>query len=432
MKIGFYGLPAPGHLNPMTALARRLQSRGHDVHMISLSVGEPLVRAAQLPFLPVCEKQFTPEALIPTMQKNSRLRGIESMEFLAGLISKVLQAVLEDLPAVLQREGIDAIALDEAQVGLSVLPMHLGMPFATVSNALYWDFSGNTPFHCFDWPNEATPAGRTRNLEALKTISHIFEPARSVARAYADRVGLKIDWTDPFALNSKLVWITQVPEAFDFKGVTWPSQFHYTGPFVDGQRSTRAGFPWEKLTGEPLVYASMGTAQNGIESVFDAITEAVGQHRGTQLVLSTGPFIHPQSLKAVPANAIILPHVPQLEILKRASLCITHAGMNSALEALAQGVPMVAIPVTNDQPGVAARIAYTKTGTVVPIEQLSTERLSAAIGEVLRNPEYRQNAAKMKKNITETNGLEKAADLLEEAFTLHGAKGERSLAHSGA
>jgi zeaxanthin glucosyltransferase len=63
---------------------------------------------------------------------------------------------------------------------------------------------------------------------------------------------------------------------------------------------------------------------------------------------------------------------------------------------------------------------------------LSSQRLSAAIGETLRNPEYRQNAVQMKKNIAEANGLDKAADLLEEAFTLHRAKGERSPAHIGA
>jgi len=49
-----------------------------------------------------------------------------------------------------------------------------------------------------------------------------------------------------------------------------------------------------------------------------------------------------------------------LELLKQTSVCITHAGLNTVLEALTQDVPQVAIPVTNDQPGVAARIAAKK------------------------------------------------------------------------
>jgi UDP:flavonoid glycosyltransferase YjiC (YdhE family) len=111
-------------------------------------------------------------------------------------------------------------------------------------------------------------------------------------------------------------------------------------------------------------------------------------------------------------------NAPQVELLKRTSLCITHAGLNTALESLAQGVPMVAIPITSDQPGVAARIAYTRTGKFVPVQAVTTERLSSLIDEVTRNTEYRQNALGMKQAIARTNGLEKAAGLIEEAFGL--------------
>src|SRR5260370_12180926 len=52
------------------------------------------------------------------------------------------------------------------------------------------------------------------------------------------------------------------------------------------------------------------------------------------------------------------------------------------------------IPVSIDQPGVAARIAYTKTGVYVPLRELSTSRLSTLIDDVLGNPEYRQNPNK--------------------------------------
>ena len=52
MRIGFLSLPVPGHLNPMTALARKLQSRGHDVVFMSLADVAPFVEAAGLPFVP--------------------------------------------------------------------------------------------------------------------------------------------------------------------------------------------------------------------------------------------------------------------------------------------------------------------------------------------------------------------------------------------
>jgi MGT family glycosyltransferase len=162
----------------------------------------------------------------------------------------------------------------------------------------------------------------------------------------------------------------------------------------------------------------MGTLQNGLESVFTSIAEAVGARHGMQLVLSIGPSLDPEKISSLPANSIVVKNAPQIELLKRSTLCITHAGLNTALESLTQGVPMVAIPVSIDQPGVAARIAYTKTGAYVPLRELSTSRLSTLIDDVLGNPEYRQNANKMREAIVRTNGLEKAADLLEQAFNL--------------
>ena len=52
MRIGFVSLPVPGHLNPMTALARKLQSRGHDVVFLSLVDVAPFVEAADCHLYP--------------------------------------------------------------------------------------------------------------------------------------------------------------------------------------------------------------------------------------------------------------------------------------------------------------------------------------------------------------------------------------------
>jgi zeaxanthin glucosyltransferase len=106
---------------------------------------------------------------------------------------------------------------------------------------------------------------------------------------------------------------------------------------------------------------------------------------------------------------------------------VTHAGFNTVLEALTQGVPQLAIPITNDQPGVAARIADKRTGVVTSFDQLNASHLSTLLGEVLKNPAYRAKAGKLQQAIAETNGLSLAADLLEKALGL-----TKTVAKSGA
>ena len=195
-----------------------------------------------------------------------------------------------------------------------------------------------------------------------------------------------------------------------------PRQFHHTGPFHDGKGRKEVDFPWKELTGEPLIYASMGTVMNGRLDVFRTIVAALTEHKDLQLVLSVGDQVDPKQIGSVPKNAIIVKRAPQLELLKQTSVCITHAGLNTVLESLTQGVPQVAIPVSLDQPGVAARIADKKTGVVTSLDKLTADHLSTLLDEVLNNTTYRGNARKLQKAIAHANGLSVAADLIEESL----------------
>ena len=89
----------------------------------------------------------------------------------------------------------------------------------------------------------------------------------------------------------------------------------------------------------------MGTLQNRVANVFHTIAAATLRFKDVQLVLSLGDHVDPKEIGPLPTSAISVKCAPQLELLKHASICITHAGLNTVLEALAQGVPQVAIPV---------------------------------------------------------------------------------------
>jgi MGT family glycosyltransferase len=179
-------------------------------------------------------------------------------------------------------------------------------------------------------------------------------------------------------------------------------------------------FPWEKLTGQPLIYASMGTLVNGLDHVYATILEALSGFPKMQAVLSVGRNV--SDLGPIPANTIVVSTAPQIELLKRAALCITHAGLNTTLEALAQGVPLVAIPIGYDQPGVTARIAYHGVGEFVEIGNLTATRLSELIARVTTKPNYRDKADWFKGILAQTRGLDIAADIIERVFGQHERK----------
>ncbi|MGA2886999.1 MAG: glycosyltransferase [Terracidiphilus sp.] len=416
MKIAFMPACGPGHLNPMTTLARAMKSRGHEAVVISTLDAEPFVHAAGLPFLPCCERESPRGSITTAFQHLGTLQGDQAMAFTFWLIANSVQSTFRDLPRILRTQAIDAVVIDEVQSELGLVPQHLGLPYVNASCALHFDMSGNTPLCVYDWPHANTPEALARNRQGVQRFRQTVRFGNAAGKAYAEQVSLDIDWSDPLATISKLAWVTQVPREFDFDGAVWPSQFHHTGPFHDDAGRIPSEFPWDRLTGEPLVYASMGTLQNGIEDVFTAIAEAVNRKPDLQLVMSIGPNVDATKIAGLRNNTILATLSPQIEILKRAALCITHAGLNTVLETLANGVPIVAIPVTNDQPGVAARVAHSTTGTFVPLQQMTIEKLSALVDEVLENPVYRQNARRLRKAIAGRNGLELAVDLFEQAF----------------
>jgi MGT family glycosyltransferase len=403
----------------MTTLARKLQSRGHDVVFLSLADVAPFVEAAGLPFVPCSETAYPAGSLGKLVRRLSDLSGEDALHFTVNAMMKGYTASLfESLPDTLAKAGVDGIVLDQYQPYVELIPMHLRIPFVQVSNALHVDYTGRTPICFVDWPYQTGVDALARNIEGVRRARTLLEPVTAVAQAYAKEVGLSVDWNKPHSTLSPLAWVTQCPREFDFGCAPGFPQFHYAGPFHDGRGRLDFDFPWQQLTGEPIVYASMGTLQNGLVDIFRSITQAAIGLKELQFVLAVGGQLDPKQLGVVPANVMVVSYAPQIDILKRSSLCITHAGLNTALESLSSGVPMIAIPVTNDQPGVAARIADKKVGVVMSPDQASPANFVAAIKRVLGDSTFRDNVRRVQEAIRGTDGLSIAAGILERAFEL--------------
>jgi MGT family glycosyltransferase len=297
--------------------------------------------------------------------------------------------------------------------------MSLEIPYAHVWAILNIDFSGATPASVVPGPYDDTPAGRALNLHGLKQSDNaFFGLVQPLAEEYAERAGLMLDWSDPAATVSRqaAAIVSQTPKEFDLPGIPWPPQFHYAGPFFDDAGREPIPFPWEKLDGRPLIYASLGTLVNGMASIYQTILAAVERMPEIQVVLAKGNNIDIDELGPIPPNVLVVDKAPQLELLKRSALCITHAGLNTALESLALGVPMVAIPISYDQPGVATRIAYHGVGAFLEVDNLTIDGLHELIHKVLRTPAYREKAQYFRDVIAKRSGLDVAAEAIERAF----------------
>lgn len=115
----------------------------------------------------------------------------------------------------------------------------------------------------------------------------------------------------------------------------------------------------------------------------------------------------------LPSNVILRARVPQLEVLKRADLFITHNGQNSTSEAIKYAVPMVGIPIYGDQPVVAIRVCdELSLGVRLDLSQLKRDDIGDAIDKVLGDPKYKEKIIEFSKISARYNGRRDGAKLL--------------------
>lgn len=413
--IGILSPTASGHLNPMTTLGHELKQRGHQVTLCGVLDAQAHAQAADIDFKPIAPMAMplgsTPDAL----SRLGDLEGLSALRYTIELFQQGTRVSLEETPKVLQSETLDLLLIDQTLIEGGTIAEHLNIPFVTVCSALMLNRDPDIPPFNTSWAYSPTLSARLRNRLAYTLLNYLTKPIREMVASYRQQWELPA-YTHPNEAYSSLAQLCQQPPGFEYPRKSLPQHFHFTGPYSRITSRQPIPFPYEQLSDKPLIYASLGTVQNRLIEVFEQIADACVD-LGVQLVISLGGALTKKSLPMLSGSPLVVQYAPQLEILKRAKLCITHAGMNTTLECLAQGVPMVAIPIANDQPGVAARIRWSGTGEVVPLKALTVDKLRQALIQVLQDPSYRQQALALQTEIVEAGGVSRAAEIVEQVIS---------------
>jgi MGT family glycosyltransferase len=414
-RIGIICFPGTGHLNPFTALGHALQEHGHEVVFFGIADVESRIREAGFEFSLIGFQDYPPGTLRKLDEKASELRGLAVFRFTVERVKNTAIMVLRDAPEVVRKAEIDAMIIDQADFGGTVAD-YLGLPFASVSILPPFIRDNRVPPFFFGWPARYDLLGRLRNELGIQILSFIAKPIYRAVNRQRETWGLKRFKRSEEAL-SQIVQITQLPHALEFAGCPQPEALHYAGPFrFDGKRPP-VEFPWNLLDGRPLVYASLGTLQNGSKEAFEIIARGCAS-LDVQLVISLGGGLKADSLQNLPGQPIVVEFAPQLELLRRSSVVVTHAGLNTVLESVAEGKPMVAIPIGNDQPGVAARVAAKGACIVLTRRTLTPKKVENAVRAVLKNEGYKQAACALRDSIGHINGAALAARIIEDKLAL--------------
>ena len=426
----FLNVPAYGHVNPTLAVAHELVQRGEKVIYYLTEDFRAAIEATGATFRSY--QSQTGQLLSPTnFNFTTGARPPNAMPFMlldegARVLPQVLESIRTDRP--------DYILYDMMCLWAKIAARSLHIPAILLRPSYAANEQSNLMTNMRNMGNMggmsreanntlgATVAGPAISSDAGSTpvvagfpamFSQVNDKLAELCRTYN---------VTPFTaqemfLGMEPLNIVFIPKEFQPGGETFDKRFVFVGPSIQPRPDT-SNFPLDKLTEQTTLYISLGTVFNN-QADFYNMCFAAFKDEPWQVVLSTGTNVDPAALDPIPANFLVSPQVPQLEVLQHASLFVTHCGMNSTMESLYYGVPMVSVPQMPEQMMTARRIQELDLGRLLDKNTLTVESLHSTVEQVMTNASYRANAKTMQQHVRNAGGYKRAADAIMEFEQSH-------------
>ncbi|WP_250031316.1 macrolide family glycosyltransferase [Paractinoplanes maris] len=379
--IAFLNIAMHGRVNPTLPVVAELVRRGHTVsyHTSPAFAAEVEAAGATVHLYPGGDQPL-PDPPTPL----TLLRG------LAETAAALRPALLADLRAVRP----DLVVHDSACPWGPVVARELGVRAA--SSFTTFAFNRQAP----------SPTRISRELLA----EAVARPGAAIGylRARWKLRGHGLPLTDLGNLRQPLN-LVYTSRAFQIGADGFDRSYRFVGPSI-GARPADPSFPIDELK-DPILYASLGTVFDADPRLLGTFAAALAPLGGT-VVVATGNT-DPARLGPLPGNVIARQSVPQLDVLARAALFITHGGMNGTNEALRAGVPMLVVPQGADQPLVASRVVGLGAGLSLRTDEVREDVVRALARRLLDEPRFREAAGVLRDAQLDAGGYHRAADELE-------------------
>ena len=164
----------------------------------------------------------------------------------------------------------------------------------------------------------------------------------------------------------------------------------------------------------PVVYVSFGSFLSVRGDVLARVAEAL-QGLDVRVAIATGST-NPEELGPVPASWFVRSFLPQVTLLRRAALAVSHGGNNTVTEAITCGVPLLLLPFSTDQFAGAAAVEAAGFGAALDPNSASVDDLrEAATGLLLLRAETRHRLDRLSSSMTAHTGPQRAFEALRGA-----------------
>jgi MGT family glycosyltransferase len=388
----FLSFPVHGHLAPALGVVRELVRRGERVVFFATGRSRAKIEETGAEFRCYLHghDQFNPDP--PT-------EGLFSdMARLSALTEQLIPEILEDLAGL----EADYCLIDTKSMWGRLVAQILKLPAVTFSVVFAIRPGVVQPADLVNMLyGGATQEGLVRGLFGL---NRYFDTARRIDHKYGTISPGIIEYLG----NSHPLNIVFTSRDFQIAAEAFGEEYQFVGPSIPPGRDAAIDFPFAQLNSDlPLIYISLGTTFFRADDFYQACFEAFATEP-CQVVLSCGPG-GKTKLGQPPSNFIVAEFVPQMHLLERTSLFITHGGMNSANEGLSLNTPLLVVPQRGDQFLVGRRVAELGAGLTLHPRQANAESLRLNAKRILQEPSFKARASALGQSLREAGGYIRAA-----------------------
>ena len=429
-----FGVIAPAfysHFSALAALGLELVGRGHRVTFLQRPDASIYLKDRRLGFHAVGKLTHPPGSLAASLRRAASPGGPLGLRQVILDMGRGTQMLCRELPAALDALHVDVMIADQMEAAGGMVAEALGLPFVSVACAMPVNREPGIPLAVMPFAYDASERGYQVVEGSTRVYDWMMGPHRKVIDAESRRLGIAAR-DGLHECLSPLAQISQTTEAFDFPRRALPPHFHHVGPLrAPGDAGAAAPTPLPELdSGRPFVFASLGTLQGHRFGIFKRVARACRRLDAQLLVAHCGGLDPAREAALLRAGATaVCAFAPQREALARADAVVSHAGINTVMDAVEARTPLLAMPVTFDQPGTAARILHAGIGLRALPSLAGAATIARQLQRLFEEPQFGARLDEQKVSLARAGGTRRAADIVEAAVRLR--RSEDRMAQAG-
>lgn len=385
--LAMFSIAAHGHVNPSLEVIRELVARGHRVtYAIPPAFADKVAETGAEP------RPW--HSTLPEPGVDPAAWGSELLDHVELFLADAMQA-LPQLAAAYEGDVPDLVLHDITAYPARVLAHRWGVPAVSLSpNLVAWEGYEEEVAE----PMWAEP----KSTERGKAYYARF-------RAWLEENGIGLH-PDDFAGRPDRSLVL-IPRALQPHADRVDERVYTFVGACQGDRAAQGD--WVRpADAEKVVLVSLGSTFTDRPGFYRECVRAFGGLPGWHLVLQIGR-LDPAELGDVPGNVEVRSWVPQLAVLRRADLFVTHAGAGGSQEGLATATPMIAVPQAVDQFGNADMVQALGVARRLDTEEATAETLRATALALVDDPDVARRLGEIRAAMAQEGGAGRAADLIE-------------------